>query len=273
MPFGSIAGVKVGQLFEGRKALHDAGVHAGLMRGIAPGGASIVISGGYADDEDNGDEIVYTGEGGRDPESGRQIADQVFTGGNAALARNSVEGNPVRVNRLVSGKTYRYDGLYRVEEYWSEKGKDGYLIWRYRLVGIQGQEPAKPTLEIPKGNATPSKTESTISRIIRNTEVGNTVKKIHAHTCQVCCTELKTPAGPYAECCHIKPLGKPHCGPDVIQNVLCLCPNCHVLFDNHAILLDDDLQVLGTTKKLKLSKDHPIDIDFIRYHRRLANGL
>ncbi|HEX5121517.1 MAG TPA: HNH endonuclease [Pseudonocardiaceae bacterium] len=26
-------------------------------------------------------------------------------------------------------------------------------------------------------------------------------------------------------------------------NVLCLCPNCHVLFDNGALIIDDDLRV------------------------------
>ena len=56
------------------------------MRGISPSGTSIVLSGGYIDDEDNGTLIVYTGEGGRDPEIGRQVKDQTLTGGNAALA-------------------------------------------------------------------------------------------------------------------------------------------------------------------------------------------
>jgi hypothetical protein len=37
---GQIIGVKVGQVFDGRKALHNADLHRGLMRGIAPEGAS-----------------------------------------------------------------------------------------------------------------------------------------------------------------------------------------------------------------------------------------
>jgi hypothetical protein len=37
------------------------------MHGRATDGCySIVLSGGYEDDEDNGDEFVYTGAGGRD---------------------------------------------------------------------------------------------------------------------------------------------------------------------------------------------------------------
>ena len=74
--FGSVPGVLVGQSFPDRRSLHDANVHRGLMNGIAPNGTSIVLSGGYVDDLDEGDLIVYTGEGGRDPGTGRQIADQ-----------------------------------------------------------------------------------------------------------------------------------------------------------------------------------------------------
>ena len=36
------------------------------MRVIGKQGASLVLSGGYVDDEDLGDEIIYTGEGVRD---------------------------------------------------------------------------------------------------------------------------------------------------------------------------------------------------------------
>ena len=54
--------------FSDRRGLHDRGVHRGLMRGIAPAGSSIVLSGGYPDDEDFGDRVIYTGEGGCDPD-------------------------------------------------------------------------------------------------------------------------------------------------------------------------------------------------------------
>jgi predicted restriction endonuclease len=41
----------------------------------------------------------------------------------------------------------------------------------------------------------------------------------------------------YAEAHHIKPLGAPHNGPDVRANILCVCPNDHVLLDYGAIKL------------------------------------
>jgi hypothetical protein len=48
--------------------------------------------------------------------------------------------------------------------------------------------------------------------------------RLYDFTCQICGTRLATPAGAYAEICHIKPLGRPHNGPDVPENILCLCP-------------------------------------------------
>ena len=44
---GEIDGIEVGATFASRKELHNAGIHRGLMRGIAPKGYSIVLSGGY----------------------------------------------------------------------------------------------------------------------------------------------------------------------------------------------------------------------------------
>lgn len=38
------------------------------------GAAAIVMSGGYEDDYDIGTEILYTGEGGNDPSTGKQVA-------------------------------------------------------------------------------------------------------------------------------------------------------------------------------------------------------
>lgn len=69
-----------------------AGLHRHLQSGIsgsyADGADAIVVSGGYAADEDYGDAIVYTGQGGRDPETKKQISDQSFDdSGNLALVR------------------------------------------------------------------------------------------------------------------------------------------------------------------------------------------
>jgi putative restriction endonuclease len=97
---GEVPGVSNGDKFANRQALHDAGVHAGTQGGIGGGGNSIVQSGGYVDDRDDGDLVIYTGQGGRDPNSGRQIADQALTRGNKQLAHHYNSGNPIRVRSL-----------------------------------------------------------------------------------------------------------------------------------------------------------------------------
>src|SRR5438105_1515166 len=107
---GEIPGVPPGTIFASRRELFDAGVHRALMAGIWPwtGTAeSIVVSGGYEDDEDYGDVIIYTGHGGNDAASRRQIADQHFEQGNEALAKNSLESIPVRVVRAIAARSGR----------------------------------------------------------------------------------------------------------------------------------------------------------------------
>ena len=143
--FGEIHGYPEGTYFESRAELSRAGVHRPLQAGISgsayEGADSIVLSGGYEDDRDNGFEIIYTGHGGRDPETGEQVADQELTRGNMALVYSMNNMLPVRVIRGATHVSpyspkvgYRYDGLYLIEEYWQEKGKSGYLVCRYRLV-------------------------------------------------------------------------------------------------------------------------------------------
>lgn len=133
--FGHIPGNPVGTAYPSRRSLADAGVHRPLQHGISGAGAegadSIVVSGGYEDDEDYGDLIIYTGPGGRDPATGAQIADQEFEVQNLALVKSEAEGLPVRVVRGAGGETdfspssgLRYDGLFRVEESWRERASE-----------------------------------------------------------------------------------------------------------------------------------------------------
>jgi len=217
--FGHVSGVPSGRVFADRQALSDARVHGPTMAGIwgtpDDGASSIVLSGGYEDDIDQGDVIVYTGHGGNDPTTRRQIADQELTKGNLALAKSGVDGLPVRVprgSRLESpyapASGYRYDGLYRVESYWSETGRSGFRIWRYRLIRETHDAEPSPNQEtdrdaLPGATGPASRAETMVQRIIRNTRVAQYVKELHDHHCQVCGSRLETPAGPYSEGAHI----------------------------------------------------------------------
>ena len=58
----------------------ETGVHRPPVAGIHgrdnEGAYSLVLSGGYEDDEDNGEEFYYTGAGGRDLSGNKRTADQ-----------------------------------------------------------------------------------------------------------------------------------------------------------------------------------------------------
>ena len=279
--FGEIDGVLEGKSFESYQALNDAKVHLPRQAGISgsqdEGADSIVVSGGYEDDQDFGDEIIYTGHGGRD-ESGRQIADQTLTRGNMALAKNEIDNLPVRVIRgahkgslFAPESGYRYDGLYRVESHWHEIGKSGFKIYRFRLLkitdGLPRQKVAQAITKSPVGNQTPKRSTGVVQRIVRDPKLGKWVKSLHEYKCQVCGIQISTAAGYYAEAAHIKAVGEPHNGPDATDNLLCLCPNHHLMFDKGVFVINDDLTLAGIDGKLKVHEDHPISMDFVQYHR------
>nr|GEU69827.1 histone-lysine N-methyltransferase family member SUVH9-like [Tanacetum cinerariifolium] len=130
----AIPGVHVGDVFFFRMELCVVGMHGQAQAGIdyltssqSSNGESIatsvIVSGGYEDDEDAGDVIVYTGHGGQDKHS-RQVVHQKLEGGNSAMERSMHYGIEVRVIRgfkyegSASGKVYVYDGLYKIVEAW-----------------------------------------------------------------------------------------------------------------------------------------------------------
>ena len=274
--FGEINGVGPGKLFDNRESLAKANVHAPLVAGISgsknEGADSIVLSGGYEDDEDFGDVIIYTGAGGQ--KNGKQISDQELDGVNLALAKSKIENLPVRVTRghkhkheLSPSIGYRYVGLYNVENYWYETGKSGYKVWRYRLIALESLATDYIVKEPTCEHGAPGRKPSTVNRIVRNYQKAINVKSWHDYKCQVCEIAIETSAGFYAEAAHIKPLGEPHNGPDIESNLLCLCPNHHVMFDNGGFAISDTLELIGIKGKLKVVKKHLINIEFVKYHR------
>jgi putative restriction endonuclease len=286
--FGPTPGAAIGAAFLSRRELHDAGVHAPLQGGISGSGTdgadSVVVSGGYEDDEDYGDVIVYTGQGGNDPTSGRQVADQVLDRGNLGLAISCDDGLPVRVVRGSGGDPehspatgYRYDGVFFVDDYWQETGRSGFQIWRFRLIADQPSDAASPPGR-PAPGGDPSSQYSTVQRQVRNTAVTQWVKELYDFRCQICGLRLETPSGGYAEGAHIKGRGRPHGGPDVIENVLCLCPNDHVRLDRGVVVISDELEVVERKSdklvgNLHLAGGHRLGREFVAYHRALWTGV
>ncbi|PIN04979.1 histone H3 (Lys9) methyltransferase SUV39H1/Clr4, required for transcriptional silencing [Handroanthus impetiginosus] len=152
---GDIPGVSIGDVFFFRMELCVVGLHGQPQAGIdyvpasqssngEPIATSIIVSGGYEDDEDQGDVIVYTGHGGQD-KNNKQVVHQKLECGNLALERSMNYGVEVRVIRgfkyegSISGKVYVYDGLYRIIETWFDVGKSGFGVFKFKLVRIENQ--------------------------------------------------------------------------------------------------------------------------------------
>jgi predicted restriction endonuclease len=275
--YGPVSGIKVGDWFPKRIDAARAMVHrqhqAGICGTPAFGCESIaVVIGGYEDDIDSGDVIIYTGEGGRDPKTGRQIAHQRLTKGNAALVTSKMERKPVRVLRGSTSAGYTYGGLFLVEDYWQATGKSGFRIWQYKMIAIDSVPSTEPLT--PQGDEQPGRRGSHAERLMRSAVIAHWVKEINDFTCQFCRQRYDSPVGPYAETAHIKPLGGKHAGPDVVENALCLCPTHHKLFDLGAFVIDDDRYVVDVMAHLRLGPlnevhPHRIDIQFAEYHRGL----
>lgn len=160
--FGSILGVDVGHQFFSRAEMVAVGFHSHWLNGIDymgqayckgdyskytfPLAVAIVLSGQYEDDLDNSEDVIYTGQGGNNLLGDKkQMQDQKMERGNLALKNSMEQKLPVRVIRghdsksSYVGRVYTYDGLYRVVNYWAEKGVSGFTVYKFRLKRLDGQ--------------------------------------------------------------------------------------------------------------------------------------
>lgn len=286
--FGHVGTARPGDLFESRLELSLRRQHRPRQAGICAtqkeGAESIVLSDKYEDDEVHESYILYTGHGGRSQETGKQVADQTLTDANLGLVRSETTGRPVRVYRKIRTETgasvYRYEGLFRVVTHEYRLGKAGFLVFRFRLEPMVTETVETPlaatasyalpesSSDLEAGAHEPApRYEVTTSRLIRDTAVTRGVKALYKYRCQVCGVQLKGPAGFYAEAAHVRPLGAPHHGPDIVSNVLCLCPNHHVLFDLGSFAVADDFTLLGLSGQLIYSIQHGLGKEFLQYQR------
>lgn len=95
---------------------------------------------------------------------------------------------------------------------------------------------------------------------IRNSRIILSAKAFQDHQCQLCKDAPKRPDGHgITEGHHIQPLGTDHKGPDVIENILVLCPNCHALCDQFAIPLPESLANSS-------GAEYQTGLKYIQYH-------
>ena len=98
---------------------------------------------------------------------------------------------------------------------------------------------------------------------------------MYDNTCQVCKVFLKTPTQGVgiSEAAHIKALGKPHNGPDIKANMICLCPNHHAQFDRYSFYIEPEtLEIVGLDEfkgqSIIINKKHKVKVEFFEYQKQ-----
>ncbi|MCU1413903.1 MAG: hypothetical protein JWN80_1243 [Microbacteriaceae bacterium] len=282
--FGTPDGIHVGQQFIDRAELSKLNVHRPTQGGIhgnrSEGADSIVLSGGYSGDADEGDYIIYTGHGGQNANTRRQERDQsVDDPGNAGLITSKVLGLPVRVIRGANLKSpfsppsgYVYGGLFEVSDVWTEIDSNGYRLIKFKLERLPEQaELVSATRPITD----PAFATSTVTRRIRDTSVSRKVKEMYGNHCQICGTVVPGIGERlYSEGAHVRPLGRPHLGDDALENLLCLCPNHHTELDIGGMVILDDYSLARTADlarfaDLSFRADHQLHPSNATYQREL----
>ena len=126
--------------------------------------------------------------------------------------------------------------------------------------GLRSKVNSTPkAIDLNSGEENPSVSKQEVYRVLRDSTLARQVKLLHSNCCQLCSTTMKLKGDKlYSEAHHIIPLGEPHKGPDKAENLIVLCPNCHVLCDYGAITLD--------ISKITQVDNHKISQKSIDYH-------
>ncbi|MFL1903462.1 HNH endonuclease [Streptomyces tauricus] len=192
-----------------------------------------------------------------------------LTHASAELLRNPF----LRLQAVIKLCSTYFDGVDQ-RELLSRVGLAGYTTAEGLVDGDVEDEEGATATERATGPA--ARRTRTSSRLVRDAALASRVKELHDHACQICETRLRYKRRPYSEAAHIRGLGNPHDGPDELPNLLCLCPNHHVLFDGLEIYVDVDGLVRDThggasVGRLRRHNSHHIDEAHLEYHRTLCD--
>lgn len=159
------------------------------------------------------------------------------TGEERVLSDREIEKGIDRFNRTGSlmPKDYRDFGV-----------NASYYLPIFEQVRDAGRETTASEGIDARGDEAPGRIEARTVRIIRDTVLAKRVKEEHDHTCQICEIRIELTGGEaYAEAHHVVPLKED--GPDVKENIMCVCPNHHAMLDYKALRLNPE-KTVGVAK-------------------------
>ena len=247
---------------------------------------------GYEDEFQDDGTVIYTGEG----REGRMTYDR----GNKAIGDHKENERELHLFEYVTQGIVEYKGQYECTNWFREELPDTNDEMRSAIrfelepvepavdVGLnssvdsrsQTDSPDDSTtekeLEMPDGNATTERRETTRDDIVRNATLVRKIKRMYNDRCQICGERrLSSPDDGYSEVHHLMALGDG--GPDKPENIVVVCPNHHVDFENGMLSINPEtLEVTHLYdsdidgRELIVEDGHQIGPEYIAYHNQVT---
>ncbi|WP_435334760.1 HNH endonuclease [Haloarchaeobius sp. TZWWS8] len=249
---------------------------------------------GYRDTIEEDGTVVYTGEG--------TAGDMTFDHGNKAIRDHREDERELHLFRTLDDGQVEYVGQYLCTDWFREELSDSTGTMRDAIrfelsplsrLGKTDEVDIAPeshtqqrdtttsdepdeAIKLPRGSRTTERREFTSEDVIRNEALVRQVKRMHDHNCQICGEKrLQGPEDGYSEVHHLMPLGED--GPDIPENVVVVCPNHHVDFENGMISIDPrtkeithfyDSEISG--RELLVEDGHQVGPEYLAYNNHVV---
>lgn len=162
------------------------------------------------------------------------------------------------------------------EDYFFSIGKKGNGMWGLRSSLIED-----PKTFDDDDYLAPKRELREVYRVIRNSSNAKKLKLLYGNSCQICGLRINLGNRYYSEAHHLQPLGGKHNGPDLIGNMIVVCPNHHAEFDFGAIaVIPKPLNIKHIIssnpingKNLNVHDVHGLEPIFLKYHHENIFGF
>jgi predicted HNH restriction endonuclease len=237
--------------------------------------------------------VIMTGEG----KTGKMTLDH----GNAAVVDHQEEGRVLHIFEDIGDGQVEYLGKYECHEWFREElpDEEGEIrsAIRFELEPIESSVSSSNTTEaenidqpatengvgdssLPDGSEVTERRETTTSEIQRERDIVRQLKRLYNDTCMICGDRrLQAPDEGYSQVHHLMPLGEPHDGPDIPENVIVVCPNHHEDFEHGMLTIDPQTLEIEhnyedyiSGQRLQTKGDHEIGAEYLAYHNQVISN-